>query len=90
VNLSEVLKDCCCRCAQSRRNSTLRSVRGLPQGVRARVFVETQNCVKLRKDKASKFVEEKHRESVSWSVRTYATRLCAGGPVFTEEYWVHP
>jgi hypothetical protein len=48
--------------------------------------METQNCVKLRRDKASKFVEEKHRESVSWSVRTDAARLRAGGPVFIEEY----
>jgi hypothetical protein len=68
VNLSEALKDCCCRCAQSRKNSTLGSVRGLPQGVRARVFSKTQNCVKLEKDKVSKLVEEKHRESVPWSV----------------------
>jgi hypothetical protein len=66
MKLSEVLKDYCCRCAQSRKKSTLRSVQGLSHGVCARVFVETQNCVKLRKDKASKFIEEKHRESVSW------------------------
>jgi hypothetical protein len=63
VNLSEALKDYCCRCAQSRKNSTLGSVRGLSQGVCARVFSKTQNCVKLRKEKAFKLVEEKHRES---------------------------
>ena len=68
VNLSEALKDCCCRCAQSRKNSTLGSVRGLPQGVRTRVFSKTQNCVKLRKEKASKIVEENNREFVLWSV----------------------
>ena len=68
VNLSEALKDCCCRCAQSRKDSTLGSVRGLLQGVRTRVFSKTKNCVKLRKDKAFNLVEEKHRESVLWSV----------------------
>jgi hypothetical protein len=64
VKLSKVSKDCYCKDAQSRKNSTLRRVRGLPQGVRARVFVETQNCVKLRRDKSLKLIEEKHWKSV--------------------------
>ena len=38
VNPSKSLKDCCCKCVQSRRVSTLRCVEGLSQGVRTREF----------------------------------------------------
>jgi hypothetical protein len=36
--------------------------------VRARTLFEVESVRKLRRDKAFKLVEEKHRESVSWSV----------------------
>jgi hypothetical protein len=36
--------------------------------VRARTLFEVESVRKLRRDKAFKFVEKKHRESVPWSV----------------------
>jgi hypothetical protein len=60
VNLSEVLKECCCRCAQSRNKSTLRGVGELPQGVHARTLFEVESVRNLRGDKAFKIFKEEH------------------------------
>jgi hypothetical protein len=35
--------------------------------VRARTLSEVESVRKLRRDKAFKFIEKKHREDVSWS-----------------------
>jgi hypothetical protein len=42
ANLRGILKDCCCRCAQSQRLQHLDVVEGLPQGVREKILIKAQ------------------------------------------------
>jgi hypothetical protein len=50
VDLSEVLRDYCCRCAQSRRSSTLEVFENLVQGVRAGGFLKDLKLGKAQKE----------------------------------------
>jgi hypothetical protein len=58
------LKDYCCRSAQGWRNSTLRRVWRLPQGVHAKILFEARSCEKLRRSKAFENIEG-HRKFVA-------------------------
>jgi hypothetical protein len=61
---NQELKDCCCKSAQGRRNSTLRRVWKLPQGVRAKILFEARSCENLRRSKAFENIEG-HRKFVA-------------------------
>jgi hypothetical protein len=65
ANLSEELKDCCCRCAQSRRLQHLDVVEGCRKECVQSLFLKDFRVVeKLRRDRPSKFVEGQCREVV--------------------------
>jgi hypothetical protein len=60
VNLSEVLKEFCHKCAKSRKNSTLKGVGELSQGVHARTLFEVERVRNIKGDKDFKLIEEEH------------------------------
>jgi hypothetical protein len=57
ANLSEELKDCCCRCAQSRKDSTLEVFEGCRKECVQESFLKDSELGKLRKDIGLQIIE---------------------------------